>query len=64
MLRNNGGVYWKGMKEFVRKITRVGQRSLSVVIPAELVDELGWRERQKLRIRRRGQQLIIEDWQD
>ncbi len=50
------------MEKLVRKLTRVGKRSLSVVIPAELIDELGWRERQKLTVRRRGQQIIIEDW--
>jgi len=49
---------------FVRKVTRVGQRSLSVVIPAEIVDELSIRERQKLAIHRDGKQIIIEDWQE
>ena len=36
----------------IRKITRVGRRSLSVVIPAEIVDELGIRERQKLVVKK------------
>ncbi len=49
-------------KEFVRKVTRVGKRSLSVVIPAEIVDELRIREKQKLSIRRSGKKIIIEDW--
>jgi bifunctional DNA-binding transcriptional regulator/antitoxin component of YhaV-PrlF toxin-antitoxin module len=49
---------------YVRKVTRVGQRSLAVVIPAEIVDELGIRERQKLAIYRDGKQIIIEDWED
>jgi bifunctional DNA-binding transcriptional regulator/antitoxin component of YhaV-PrlF toxin-antitoxin module len=34
------------------------------VIPAEIVDELGIRERQKLSIHRDGKQIIIEDWED
>lgn len=46
----------------VRKITRVGKRSLSVVLPAELVRELDWREKQKVVIRRKGSTLVIEDW--
>lgn len=50
--------------EHVRKITRVGLRSLSIVIPSEFIDELGWRERQKLSIRRDGKRLIIEDWKE
>lgn len=52
------------MSKLIRKLTRVGKRSLSVVIPAELIEELGWRERQKLTVRRRGKQIIIEDWQE
>jgi len=49
-------------KIYTRKVTRVGQRSLSVVIPAEIVDELGIRERQKLSIHCDGQKIIVEDW--
>jgi len=50
------------MEKYIRKVTRVGKRSLSVVIPAELVRELGIRERQKLVIERKGKTLTIKDW--
>lgn len=51
------------MKEkFVRKVVRQGKRSLSINIPAEIVKELGIRERQKLTIHRSGKKIIIEDW--
>ncbi|MDA3840763.1 MAG: hypothetical protein PF572_06805 [Patescibacteria group bacterium] len=50
------------IKKYIRKVTRVGQRSLSVVIPADIVSELKIRERQKLTIRRSGKKIIIEDW--
>jgi hypothetical protein len=33
------------MKKYIRKVTRVGKRSLSVVIPAEIVDDLNIREK-------------------
>lgn len=52
------------MKEYTRKVTIVGKRSLAVVIPAEIVDELKIRERQKLLIKRRGDKIVIEDWKD
>jgi bifunctional DNA-binding transcriptional regulator/antitoxin component of YhaV-PrlF toxin-antitoxin module len=52
------------MEKHIRKVTRVGQRSLSVVIPADIVRELGIRERQKLVVRRSGQKIIIEDWKE
>jgi bifunctional DNA-binding transcriptional regulator/antitoxin component of YhaV-PrlF toxin-antitoxin module len=50
-------------KKYVRKATRVGKWSLSVVLPAYIVDEMGIRERQKLEIRRRGDEVVIRDWE-
>ena len=50
------------MEKYIRKVTRVGKRSLSVVIPSEIVDDLNIRERQKLTLRRSGNKIIIEDW--
>lgn len=50
------------MKKHIRKVTRVGKRSLSVVIPAEIVDELKIKEKQKLVVRRSVKKIIIEDW--
>ena len=43
-------------------MTRVGKRSLSVVIPAEIVKELKIREKQKLVLKKSGKKIIIEDW--
>lgn len=50
------------MKKYIRKVTRVGKRSLSVVIPAEIVKELKIREKQKLVISRKGKGILIVDW--
>ena len=50
------------MKKYVRKVTRVGERSLAIVIPAELVKALKLRERQKLTVHQRGTELILKDW--
>jgi bifunctional DNA-binding transcriptional regulator/antitoxin component of YhaV-PrlF toxin-antitoxin module len=50
------------MKKYIRKVTRVGRRSLSVVIPAEIVDELGIREKQKLVVYRSGKNIVVKDW--
>ncbi len=68
MLRSNLKTYKKTknktmLKKFVRKVTRVGKRSLSINIPMEIVRELGIRERQKLTVRRSGSKIIIEDWE-
>lgn len=50
------------MIKFIRKITRVGKNSLSIVIPKEIVDELKIRERQKMKVWKYGKRIIIEDW--
>ena len=42
-----------------RKLSRIGPRSLGVIIPAEILDDLKWREKQRLIIKRtRGGGLI------
>ena len=52
----------KKSEPLVRKVTRVGKRSLAVVIPAEIVAELGIRERQKLVFKIERKKIIISDW--
>jgi len=51
------------MKPQIRKLTKVGQGSYAVVIPMDIVEKLGWRERQKLVVRQYGEKVIIEDWE-
>lgn len=46
----------------IRKITKVGKGSYCVTIPIEYIDELKWKERQKVVVTKRGKELIIKDW--
>ena len=46
----------------VRKITKVGGKSLAVTLPRELVVELGWKEKQKVTVKRARGGLLIKDW--
>ncbi len=48
----------------IRKLTRMGREgsSLGMTIPKELIKELGWRERQKVVVKKVGNKLIISDW--
>ena len=47
----------------IRKLTRTGGgKSISVTLPIEYIRQLGWRDRQKVVIKKSGQKLIIEDW--
>jgi bifunctional DNA-binding transcriptional regulator/antitoxin component of YhaV-PrlF toxin-antitoxin module len=46
-----------------RKLTKLGKHSYYVLIPPRFIEALGWQERQKLVVRRRGKKIVIEDWQ-
>lgn len=46
----------------IRKLTKVGRGSIAVTLPIELVRELGWRERQKVTVKKSGKNLVISDW--
>lgn len=46
----------------IRKLTRVGSgKSLAVIIPAEQVRSLGWRERQRVLVKRAARGISVID---
>ncbi|HEY4513282.1 MAG TPA: AbrB/MazE/SpoVT family DNA-binding domain-containing protein [Candidatus Paceibacterota bacterium] len=46
----------------IRKITRVGRaKSFSIVIPAEIMRSLGWREKQRVLVKRVARGVSIID---
>ena len=46
----------------VRKIIKVGGKSLAVTLPRELVNKLRWKEKQKVVVKRVRGGLLIKDW--
>jgi hypothetical protein len=46
----------------VRKLTKVGGKSIGLTLPIELVRELGWREKQKVVVKRIKGGFEIRDW--
>ena len=47
----------------IRKLTRTGRgKSISVTLPIEEIRHLGWRDRQKVVVERKGKTLIVKDW--
>jgi len=46
----------------IRKLTKVGRQSIAVTIPIEIIRELGWREKQKVVVKKSGSKLIVSDW--
>ena len=49
-------------KKRYRKLTRSGSGSYYITLPTNLVRVLGWRERQKLTVKKVAKKLIIQDW--
>jgi antitoxin component of MazEF toxin-antitoxin module len=48
----------------VRKLLRLGKTSLAVTLPKGILFELGWRETQKVAVKKRGKTIVIEDWKE
>ena len=46
----------------IRKITRVGGTSFAVTLPVEMTRELGWREKQRVVVKRVKGGLMIRDY--
>jgi len=48
----------------IRKLTRMGRAgsSLGVTIPKELVTSLGWKERQKVVVKKLNGAIVIRDY--
>ena len=55
-----------GLQKFknqnVRKISKLGKVSLAVTLPKNLVIQLGWKEKQKVVVKRAHGGLLIKDW--
>ncbi|MBI4114802.1 MAG: AbrB/MazE/SpoVT family DNA-binding domain-containing protein [Candidatus Niyogibacteria bacterium] len=50
-------------KQNIRKLTRMGSgRSLGLTLPADILRDLHWREKQKVVVKRVGKKIIVEDW--
>ncbi|HBO17131.1 MAG: hypothetical protein UR69_C0002G0214 [Candidatus Moranbacteria bacterium GW2011_GWE2_35_2-] len=45
-----------------RKITRVGKTSLAVTLPIEMIRDLGWKEKQKVVVKKVRGGILIKDW--
>lgn len=46
----------------IRKLSRIGNKSIGLTLPIDFLRELKWREKQKVVVKKRGNKLIIEDW--
>lgn len=46
----------------IRKLTKLGGKSIGVTLPIEIVRELGWQEKQKVVVKRISGGVQIKDW--
>ena len=50
-------------EDHIRSLTKgSGGASYSVILPAHLVRELGWKSKQKLEVKKYGDGIMIKDW--
>lgn len=52
----------KSEEKNIRKITKVGKTSLAITIPVEMHKELGWREKQKVKVKRIKGGIEVKDY--
>lgn len=52
----------KQKARILHKLLKLGAKSLAVTLPIELVQKLGWKEEQKVVVKRKGTSLVIRDW--
>ncbi len=46
----------------IRKLTKLGGKSIGLTLPIDMVRELGWREKQKVIVKRVRGGVMIKDW--
>ncbi len=54
----------KQSEKNIRKLTKVGGKTLVVSLPIEVIRELGWKEKQKLIVKRIHGGVTIRDWRN
>ena len=46
----------------IRKLTRIGNKSIGLTLPIDIARALKWRVKQKVVVKKRGKSIIIKDW--
>lgn len=46
----------------IRKLTKLGKKSIGLTLPIDEVRALGWREKQKVVVKKVRGGLLIKDW--
>ena len=46
----------------IRKLTKMGKASLGLTLPMEVIQELKWKEKQRVVVKKKGTKLVISDF--
>ncbi|MDP3244768.1 MAG: hypothetical protein Q8M83_03885 [bacterium] len=49
-------------KTGIRKLTKVSSRSLGITLPIQMARQLGWKEKQKVVVKKGRGCLVVRDW--
>ena len=52
----------KSNETSIRKLTKIGKKSIGLTLPIEIVRELKWKEKQKVVVKLERKKIIISDW--
>ena len=52
----------KNEEKTIRKLIKLGEKSVCITLPIEDVRELGWKEHQKIRVKKIHGGFEIRDW--
>lgn len=52
----------KTENENIRKLTKIGDKSIGLTLPVEMLRKLKWKEKQKVVVKMKGKSLITKDW--
>lgn len=52
----------KAEDQNIRKLTKIGKQSIGLTLPIEMVRELKWREKQRVKVTRIRGGLVIRDY--
>jgi len=52
----------KSSEKNIRKLSKMGKKSVGLTLPIEIIRELGWKEKQKVVVKKAGSKIIIRDW--
>jgi hypothetical protein len=52
----------KSTEKNIRKLAKIGKQSVGLTLPIEMLRDLGWKEKQKVTVKRAHGGVLVKDW--